>query len=194
MSHSWVLKRVWISCSFCFTSSVAERVLIIWLKISCLCFITHHYAWISKHQLRNSKSLHMQACFVCVVLLFNPDLSKAVTQYLSVGSTPLFGLWSVWYQHVTFSMINVSIKRPLGAHLNKTVNKSILSFFYSGFPRETTELKFRLDFFFSFGRKPQSSPHHAFATFWAWRMREFLTNEHTGWCNGGRRKTFAAQN
>ena len=90
----------------------------------------------------------MQACFVCVVLLFNPDLSKAVTQYLSVGSTPLFGLWSVWYQHVTFSMINVSIKRPLGAHLNKTVNKSILSFFYSGFPRETTELKFRLGFFF----------------------------------------------
>ena len=148
MSHSWVLKRVWISCSFCCTSSVAERVLIIWVKISCLCFITHHYAWILKQQLWNSKSLHMQACFVCVVLLFNPDLSKAVTQYLSVGSTPLFGLWSVWYQHVTFSMINVSIKRPLGAHLNKIVNKSILSFFTRAFQGKRPSWNSGLVFFF----------------------------------------------
>ena len=31
--------------------------------------------------------------------------------------------------------------------------------------------------FFSFGRKSQSSPHHACVTSWVWRMRDVLTNE-----------------
>ena len=68
---------------------------------------------------------------------------------------------------------------------------------YSSFPGETPELKFRLGCFFfwiSFGRKSQSSPHHACATFPVWRMRDFLTNELTGWCNVGRGEAFAAQN
>ena len=42
---------------------------------------------------------------------------------------------------------------------------------YWGFPKETPALKFRLRFF-SFGRKSHSSPHHACATFWLWRMRD----------------------
>ena len=42
---------------------------------------------------------------------------------------------------------------------------------YWSFLKETPALKFRLGFF-SFGRKSHSSPHHACATFWLWRMRD----------------------
>ena len=45
--------------------------------------------------------------------------------------------------------------------------------FYPGFPRETPEFKFRLGFFFLFGRESQSSTQDG---------------------NGGRREAFAAQN
>ena len=52
-------------------------------------------------------------------------------------------------------------KTPTSAKPNHSFHVS----FYSGTTKETPELKFRLRFFFSFGRKSQSSPHHACATF-----------------------------
>ena len=56
---------------------------------------------------------------------------------------------------------------------------------YSGFPKETPELKFRLHFYFrSVANRSQVLITHA------WR----LTNEHMAWCNGGRREAFAVQN
>ena len=45
-------------------------------------------------------------------------------------------------------MINVSIKRPLGAHLNKTVNKSILSFSTRAFQGKRPSWNSGLVFFF----------------------------------------------
>ena len=57
MSHSWVLKRVWILSSWMILFSRHQRRwkgnLFDRLKISYLCFITHHYSWISQHYLWN---------------------------------------------------------------------------------------------------------------------------------------------
>ena len=54
--------------------------------------------------------------------------------------------------------------------------------YYSGFPKETPELKFRLRFVFSFSHSLQVLNTHA---------RRFDSDEHMAWCNGGRRKVYA---
>ena len=76
MSHSWVLKRVWILSSWMILFSRHQRRwksnLFDRLKISYLCFYTHHYSWISQFLLLffyyllpvKIKSLHLQACFM----------------------------------------------------------------------------------------------------------------------------------
>ena len=137
---------------------------------------------------------HASKLRVCCIVVQSWFIESSDTIFICRKYSTVWVVVCVIPARYFFSMINVSIKRPLGAHLNKTVNKSILSFFTRAFQGKRPSWNSGLVFFFSFGRKPQSSPHHAFATFWAWRMREVLTNEHTGWCNGGRRKTFAAQN
>ena len=66
--------------------------------------------------------------FFCIAWLFIPDWSKVVTLKLFEWSTSLFELWSVWYQHIAFSVMNVSMKRLLGAYFDKKENKCIVFF------------------------------------------------------------------
>ena len=62
-------------------NSLVIRVLIVCVKISCLCYIGHDYTWISQHHLWNSKSLHMQACFM---VLFDRISINVVSSYEEV--------------------------------------------------------------------------------------------------------------
>ena len=56
--------------------------------------------------------------------------------------------------------------------------------YYSGFTKETPELKFPLRFFFV---QPQ------FAILKLIRMREDFTDEHMAWCSGGQRRVYAVE-
>ena len=68
--------------------------------------------------------------FYCTV---QPDWSKAVTLKLLYWSTSLFEMWSVWYQHVPFSLMNVSIKRLLPTCFHKKENKLVVSVFSTAY-------------------------------------------------------------
>ena len=68
---------------------------------------------------------------------------------------------------------------------SQQVLNHVLLYHYSGFPKETPELKFRLRFFFRSATVCNSLINtHA---------RRFDSDEHMAWCNGGRRKVYAVE-
>ena len=109
----------------------------------------------------------------CVVLFpkFHVVLSPIVDALLGSIFLSDFSLLFPWCRtkkrnlHLNICYQTVWVRRcktPTSAKPNHSFHVS----FYSGTTKETPELKFRLSFFFfSFGRKSQSSPHHACATF-----------------------------
>ena len=108
----------------------------------------------------------------CVVLFpkFHVVLSPIVDALLGSIFLSDFSLLFPWCRtkkrnlHLNICYQTVWVRRcktPTSAKPNHSFHVS----FYSGTTKETPELKFRHRFFFSFGRKSQSSPHHACATF-----------------------------
>ena len=51
-------------------------------------------------------------------------------------------------------------------------NQLLKQLFLLGLSKGNARVEIPATFFFSFGRKSQSSPHHACASFWLWRMRD----------------------
>ena len=93
------------------------------------------------------------------------------------------------YYSIYYSFFTVCIALP------NTVSKISL-LITRAFQRETPKLKLWLRFMISssFGRKSESSPHHACAIFWLGRMDNVLSKKHMAGCNGGRQEAFGVQN
>ena len=89
-------------------------------------------------------------------------------------------------RHVRALLSRISLSWPLLCFV--FIVFLVFVYFYSGFPKETPELKFGRLFFFSFGCKSQSTPHHVCAVSWLWRIRHVLTNEHMVWCKADEEK------
>ena len=72
---------------------------------------------------------------------------------------------------------------------NDNIFSIYLLYYYSGFPKEMPELKFRLRFFFRSATVCNSLINTHAQRFYWWADPD----EHMAWCNGGRRRDYAVE-